>query len=202
MANLFSSTNYPTNEPTLEEFGIPIVAGDYTAWKRTDLGSDYAPDSYSFSYKARLEDSGSTVISITASESGTDYLVEIGQSTTSSYTVGIYHWDAYITRTSDSERVRVDYGQWQVVPNLSTSTSDPRSHNKKVLDAIRAVIENRATQDQMSYSIAGRSLSRMGPDDLFMFEGIYQSKVLKEQRQLRIKEGLGNDGIILSRLPT
>ena len=202
MANLFDSSNYAEVEPTLEEFGTPIVAGDFTAWKRSDLNSEYVNSSYTLSYKARLENSGSTVITITASASGSDYLVEVGQSTTASYTVGIYHWDAFITRNSDSERVRIKYGRWEIVPNLSTSSADPRTHNKKVLDAIEAVIENRATQDQMSYSIAGRSLSRMDPQSLFEFQAIYKSKVLQEERQLRIKHGLGNRGIILTRLPT
>ena len=202
MANLFDSSNYAEVEPTLEEFGTPIVAGDFNAWKRSDLNSEYVNSSYTLSYKARLENSGSTVITITASASGSDYLVEVGQSTTASYTVGIYHWDAFITRNSDSERVRIKYGRWEIVPNLSTSSADPRTHNKKVLDAIEAVIENRATQDQMSYSIAGRSLSRMDPQSLFEFQAIYKSKVLQEERQLRIKHGLGNRGIILTRLPT
>ena len=77
MANLFTSTNYPETEPA------EIVAGDRVAWKRTDLGTDYDPSSYALKYSARLEDSGSTEIEITASESGTDYIIEVGQSTTS-----------------------------------------------------------------------------------------------------------------------
>jgi len=136
MANLFDSTNYRTLEPTLETYGHPIVAGDYLAWKRSDLNSDYSNSSYSLSYKARLEASGSTLITISASASGADYLIEVGQSTTASYTVGIYHWDAYITKDSDSERVRVDHGQWEIIENLASATTDPRSSSKKVYDAV------------------------------------------------------------------
>ena len=71
MADLFDSTNYPTTEPEI------LVIGDRWLWKRTDIGSDYAPSSYALSYNARLLGTGSTTFSITASESGTDYIVEV-----------------------------------------------------------------------------------------------------------------------------
>ena len=85
MANLFDTGNVPTTEPAT------IVAGDLLQWKRTDLGTDYANGSYTLSYKARLEGTSagsSVVITITASASGDDYLVSVGQSTTASYTAG------------------------------------------------------------------------------------------------------------------
>ena len=202
MANLFDSANYSEHEPTIEEFGRPIVAGDYTAWKRTDLNSDYSTSLYTLTYQARLENSGSTNISLTATESNNEYLIEVTSTASASYTVGIYHWDAFITRDSDSARIRVDSGQWEVIANLASATTDPRSQNKKILDAIVAIIEGRASQDQMSYSIAGRSLSRMSIDDLLQFEGVYKARWLREQRELRNKEVGGNDSIILTRLPT
>ena len=200
MANLFDSTNYRTEEPTLEEFGFPIVAGDRLAWKREDLGADYPPASYALTYNARLNGAGSTSISITASESGDDYLVEEGSSTTASYTTGIYQWSASITRSSDSERIQIASGTWEVVENKATSTADPEPFEKTVLDAIQAVIQGRASQDQMSYSIAGRSLSRMDPDDLHTWEAVYKAKWLKLKRMQRAREGRGHDGIIKTRL--
>ena len=152
MANLFDSSNYPETEPA------QFTAGDRITWKRTDLGADYAPASYALKYSARLENSGATEIEITASESGSDYIVEVGQSTSASYKAGVYHWQAYITRTSDSERITIDSGTWEIKPNRDTTASDPRSHAKIVLEAIEKVIEGRATKDQENYSIQGRSL--------------------------------------------
>ena len=202
MANLFDSTNFRTLEPTIESYGYPIVAGDYLAWKKSDLNSDYSNSSYTLSYKARLEDSGSTVITITATASGSDYLIEVSQSATASYTVGIYYWDAYITKDSDSERIRIDSGQWEVIENLATATTDPRSSSKKIYDAVLAVIEGRASQDQMSYSIAGRSLSRMSIQDLIKFEGIYKARWMKEVNESRMRDGLGTSNTIHARLIT
>jgi hypothetical protein len=58
---------------------------------------------------------------------------------------------------------------------------------RKVLDAIQATIEGRASQDQMSYSIAGRSLSRMSIDDLLTFRNRYRAEYNEELKKARIK---------------
>ena len=55
------------------------------------------------------------------------------------------------------------------------------------MDNIEAVLENRATQDQMSYSIAGRSLSRMSVDDLLTFRDRYKTEYNEEIKRARIK---------------
>ena len=114
--------------------------------------------------------------------------------------MGIYQWSAFITKTSDSNRIQVGNGTWEVVENKAVSTADPEPYEKKVLDAIQAVIQGRASQDQMSYAIAGRSLSRMDPDDLHTWEAVYRSKWLKLKRMQRAREGRGHDGIIKTSL--
>ena len=96
MANLFDTTNAATTEPE------KIVAGDRLIWKRTDLNADYANSAYTLKYSARLEGTGSTEIEITASASGSDYLIEVASAVTANYTAGTYRWQAYITRNSDS----------------------------------------------------------------------------------------------------
>tara|TARA_B100001123_G_C15266073_1_gene1008465 strand:- start:268 stop:876 length:609 start_codon:yes stop_codon:yes gene_type:complete len=199
MGNLFDSSQYRTQEPTIEEYGHPIIAGDYLAWKREDLNSDYSNSSYTLSYQARQAGNGTYVITITASASGSDYLVQVGQSTTRPYNVGLYYWDAYITRNSDSERIRIDSGQWEVIGDKATDNADPRTSNQKIYEAVIAVIEGRASQDQMSYSIAGRSLSRMSIQDLIEFEGIYKARWMREVNQSRIKDNLGTKNTIHAR---
>lgn len=192
MANLFDSANYPTSEPA------ELVIGDRWAWKRTDLGSDYPPASYALSYSLRAHESGAE-IEITANESGSEYHVEVASATTAGYTAGDYHWQAYITRSSDSERVVIDRGTVTVKPNLDAADADPRSHVKKVLDAIEAVLENRATADQESYAIAGRSLSRTPIADLLTLRDRYRAEWHREQAAERIKRGLGHAGRVLVR---
>jgi hypothetical protein len=193
MANLFDSTNYPTTEPD------KIIAGDRIAWKRSDLDSDYPIATYSLKYSARLENAGTTEIEITASESGSDYIVEVGQSTTAAYTAGVYHWQAYIIRTSDSERITVDSGTWEVKANRDAATTDPRGHVKKVLDAIEATIEGRASKDQEKYAIQGRELWRTPIPDLILLRDKYRAEYVRETRNERIRNGLGHGGIIKTR---
>ncbi len=193
MANLFDTDNVPTTEPAT------IVAGDLLQWKRTDLGTDYANGSYTLSYKARLEGTGSTVITITASASGDDYLVSVGQSTTASYTAGDYRWQAYITRDSDSERLTIDSGTFEVVANRSASTADPRSHAKTMLDKIESILEGRADGDVSAYSINGRSLTKLDITELLMWRDRYRADYLREVHRERALNGTATGSTVLAR---
>ena len=128
MPNLFDSDNFSTVEPEV------LTIGDRWVWKRTDLGTDYPPSSYALSYNARLQGAGSTAISITASESGDDYLVEVASATTAGYTAGTYSWSAYITRSSDYQRIQIDSGDFIIQKNLASDASDPRTHFEKMVN--------------------------------------------------------------------
>ncbi len=182
MANLFDRDNYPTQEPDL------LIVGDRWTWRRPDLVADYPTADYALTYEFH-EDSGggSHKFTLTATETTDDYLIEIASATTANYSTGDFHWYAFITRTSDSERIAIDDGYAKIELNFADTNADHRSHAKKVLDAIEAVLENRASQDQMSYSIAGRSLSRMSIDDLMRFRDRYRAEYNRELKKWRIK---------------
>ena len=189
MSNQFDSTNYPSQVPT------ELQLGDFWAWKRDNLSTDYPVASYSLSYEFNLID-GAVVsnFTLTASESNDTYIIETAS--TATYTKGNYNWVSYITRTSDSARVKLEEGFVEIQDNYATSSASVRSHAKIVLDAIEAVIENRATMDQSSMSIAGRSLSRLSIDELLTFRDRYKTEYLKEVKQLRIKNKRGSGNTI------
>jgi|TARA_R100000479_G_scaffold43133_1_gene19651 hypothetical protein len=189
LSNLFDSANYPTEVPT------ELQLGDYWAWKKDNLSTDYPTASYALSYEFNLVD-GSTASNFTlnATESNDEYLIEV--SDTTSYTKGNYNWVSYITRSSDSARIKLSEGFVEIQDNYATTSTSVRSHAKIVLDAIEAVIENRANIDQSSMSIAGRSLSRMSIDDLLTFRARYKAEYLKEVKQARIKNGRGSGNTI------
>ena len=186
MANLFDAVNIAETEPA------KIISGDLIQWKRTDLGTDYANGSYTLKYSARLEGTGSTEIQITASASGDDYLISVGQSTTASYTVGIYRWQMYITRNSDSERLTLDTGTFEVVANRDAATTDPRSHARIMVEKIESLLEGRADADVASYSIAGRSLTKLSIDELMTWRDRYKAEYLRELRRERALNGEGS----------
>ena len=62
-----------------------------------------------------------------------------------------------------------------------------------------AVIEKRATKDQESYSLNGRSLTRTSVEELQRLKNNYQAMYNAEVRRERIKNGLGHSGKIKTR---
>lgn len=191
MSNAFDSDNYPTQVPT------ELKLGDYFAWKINNLSTDYPNTGYVLSYEFNLIDGGTPAnITITATNLGADYKVEVASSVTAAYTKGEYNWIANITVNGSSNRVKVGEGFITLQDNYATTTASVRSHAKIVLDAIEAVIENRATMDQSSMSIAGRSLSRLSIDELLTFRDRYKTEYLKEVKQLRIKNKRGSGNTI------
>jgi hypothetical protein len=183
MANLFESANYPSQEPET------LVVGDRWVWQRPDLVTDYPTDQYALTYEFHCDSGGggNHQFTITATETTLAYVVEVASTVTDNYTAHQYKWYAFITRTSDSERVAVDEGMTTLVANYADTNADLRTHAKKVLDAVQAVIENRATIDQSSFSIAGRSLSRMSIDELFTVRDRYRAEYNEEVKKARIR---------------
>lgn len=193
LANLFDSANYPVAEPEA------LVVGDRWAWKRVDLGSDYPPASYALSYSLQLVGDGGHVIAIAASESGDDYIVEVPSATTANYISGDYRWFAFITRSSDSQRVEIASGSLTVTPNTASGHHDTSSHAEVMVRKIESVLQNRADADVSSYSIAGRSLSKMSPQELTTWRDYYKAEVARERRAERIANGLGVNSKVLVR---
>tara|TARA_B110000285_G_scaffold116446_1_gene131963 strand:- start:2427 stop:3017 length:591 start_codon:yes stop_codon:yes gene_type:complete len=183
LSNVFERADYPEKEP------YELVVGDYWAWKKEGLTADYPTGSYSLSYEFHCDSGGggSHQFTINAVEADDIYYIEVASTTTDNYTPHDYIWGAYITRTSDSNRIQVDEGKITLLPNLADTNADLRSHAKIVLDSIEAVIQGRANMDQSSMSIAGRSLSRMSIDELLTFRDRYKTEYLKEVKLARIK---------------
>lgn len=174
----------PTNEP------FEAIIG--TTWEWTRSFDDFPASTWTLTYTFI---NGSNKIQITASADGDNYSVDVQPATTSSYTAGEYHWQAFVTDGTDT--YKVDSGRLKVVDSYAANaTLDDRTHVKKVLDAIESVIENRATLDQQSYSIAGRSLSLTPLSDLILLRDRYKSEYEKLLRQEKIDNGLGHSGTI------
>jgi len=193
LANLFDTTNAATTEPET------IVAGDRLIWKRTDLNADYANSAYTLKYSARLEGTGSTEIEITASASGSDYLIEVASAVTANYTAGTYRWQAYITRNSDSQRLTLDSGTWKIITNRDAATTDPRSRSRTMVEKIEAVLEGRAGGDVASYSINGRSLTKIATPELMEWRDRYRAEYMREVRKERARNGKATGSTVLVR---
>lgn len=182
MANAFDSTNAPEGEPS------EVVVGDFLQWKRSDLVSDYPTDLYSLSYVARINNSASE-ITISTTGHTTYFLATALNAATSTYVVGDYSWQAEITRTSDGERVTVDRGSFTVIADLDAENADTRSHAQIMVDKIESLLSGKADSDVASYSIAGRSLTKMSFQDLVSARDYYRAEATKDAANLDAKYG-------------
>lgn len=183
MANLFDVDNAPEGEP------LEVVVGDFIQWKRSDLVTDYPPASYSAQYVARITQGGNTEILITATESANYYLFTVDSVTSEDFVAGYYHWQLEVIQTSSGNRIVVDNGHFTAIPDLDSNGADPRTHSEIMLDKIESLLEGKADSDVSSYSIAGRSLTKLTFAELMEAKNYYQSKVLAEKRSDRIKRG-------------
>lgn len=165
-----------------------IIAGDTIQWTRLDLETTYPSGTWTLKYAFR----GISVIAPAL----TGYSVLIKAEDSAKIKPGEYWWDAYITKGSGStlERYRVGHGRMTVKPDLEgiQGQYDGRSHARKVLDAIEAVLENRATSDQLSYTIGAgnstRQLAMIPHSELLEFREKYRQEVRDEIRAEEIAE--------------
>jgi hypothetical protein len=134
----------------------------------------------------------SAAFNVTAVQSGTseDYLVTIESSDTASKSAGDYAWQAWVTK--GTEKDMVSSGTSTLKTSLTDgSATDTRSHAAKVLDAIEAVIESRASKDQEEVEIVGRKLKNTPLEDLLTLRSKYKAEVEAEETAEDVANGLG-----------
>ena len=180
----------PTTEP------LTFTAGDTLTWSKSF--SDYkASEGWVLSYLVANTESTFT---ITAASAGDGFLITQTSEATAEWPAGDYTWHAFVTQ--GAERHTVGYGSLTVHPNYAIHTSgiDARSHVKKVLDALEAMLEHKATQDQLSYSIgtgsSSRTLARLSPEQVLEWYNRYKLLYAQELKAERIAKGLSHKGNI------
>jgi hypothetical protein len=183
MANLFDAANAPEGEP------LEIVVGDFIQWKRSDLVQDYPLASYSAQYVARITGGGSTEVTIPATETDGTYVFTASSSTTSGFEPGYYHWQLEVIQTSSSNRLVVDRGEFTALADLDVKGSDPRSHAQIMIDKIESILQGKADSDVGSYSIAGRSLTKMSFAELMTARDQYKAEFQQEVVKDRARRG-------------
>ncbi|KIC15007.1 hypothetical protein [Leisingera sp. ANG-Vp] len=102
-------------------------------------------------------------------------------SATADWKPGHYRYELRASKGADV--ITVEAGEVRVAPNLSAQVAgyDGRGHVQRVLDAIEAVIENRATIDQQSYQINNRSLQRTPLGELMKLRDRYRAELASKK---------------------
>ena len=159
---------------------FPVEVADYSA-----------ADGWTLTYRLVPQVSG-TVISFDATADGTGWRAEVSSTTTATWTAGTYAWFASVSKAG--ERATVDSGTVTIKPNPATATtSDNRTHARKMLDAIEAALEQRATRDQLDLielSIYSRT-TRRGPAVLLEARNRYTIEVQREAAAAGLRPGAG-----------
>lgn len=190
MANLFDPTLAPEGEPT------EVVVGDFIQWKRSDLVADYPPSLYSAEYVARITGGGSTEIKLPGTGTDTHYLFTVDSATSSVFLPGLYHWQLEITQTSSGNRVVVDIGDFTAIPDMDSNQADPRIHAEVMVDKIETILAGKADSDVASYSIAGRSLTKLSFQELLDAREYYKREVNYHNNKELLKRGKSNGSTI------
>ena len=193
MANLFLAANAPEGEP--EE----IVVGDFLQWKRSDIAQDYPTSSgYTAEYVARITGGGSSEIKLPQAAGSTDnfYLFTVDSTTSAEFVVGKYHWQLEITQTSSGNRIVVDIGDFTAIPDMDNNQADPRIHAEIMLAKIESLLQGKADSDVSSYSIAGRSLTKLSFSELVEARDYYRREIVQHENHELVKRGKKNGSTI------
>lgn len=190
MANLFDAANAPEGEPR------EVVVGDFIQWKRSDIAVDYPPATHSAEYVARITGGGATEIKLAGTEGADYYLFTVDSVTSAEFLPGKYHWQLEITQTSSGNRIVVDIGDFDAIPDMDVNQADPRIHAEIMIDKIESILEGKADSDVSSYSIAGRSLNKLSFDELMTARDRYKGELVRHENKELVKRGKSNGSTI------
>ena len=116
------------------------------------------------------------------------FVVALASADSSGWTAGGYNCSVYVDDATNRYPVTQKYVE--VKPNLfGGSAVDSRSTARQTLAALDAAILGSATSNQMSMSIAGRSIQRMGLEELIKARRQFESFVADEDKAQRIIDG-------------
>lgn len=191
MSDPFDLATAATVEP------VKFTSGDLVQWRQTDLES-FASAAYSLTYVFRPAGGGDD-ITVTGTVVSTEFHITLASSITATMKAGRWHWQSYLVRVSDSERINLSVGKVDVLPDLTTVADDTRSHASRMLDQIEALIEGRGTTDVESYTIGGRQINKMSAAELTAWRTYYRNEVDAENDDDRRRNGLPSRNTIRAR---
>lgn len=189
-------------------YGLPAiparhVAGDFLTWERS---LPEFPSSAGWALRYALSTPTVQIPLIHGSSSviiqdagGGAWTVSAPAGTTAAWAAGSYQYQEYVQKAGGAERRTLASSRVEILPNLAAGAADLRSTDRKMLEALEALAVGKATKDQLSYSIAGRSITRLNPDELIRWTDYYRARVAREEAAERASLGLGGQPVALGR---
>ncbi|WP_296652863.1 hypothetical protein [Paraburkholderia sp.] len=120
---------------------------------------------------------GPKAIGFSSTDSGSQHQLLVDAATTAAWPAGQYLFS--LRAVSSGTVLEIESGMVTVEADLSTMAdgTDARVHAQRVLAAIEAVIEKRATMDQERYTINNRELHRTPIGDLLKLRSYYRAEL-------------------------
>jgi hypothetical protein len=184
------------------DFLETIIAGD-TLDFTVEVVDFPASDGWTLKYRLtpRFTTPTQTPIDLTATTNadGERYDIQVAPATTVGWKAGFYTWARWVEKAGARQTLN-ESGQLEVKadPALTAQGYDSRSHPRKVLEAIEAVIESRASQTQremVAYTIGSRSQTLDAQESkaaLLELHSKYKWLVANEDALDKIAVGLPN----------
>ncbi len=176
-----------------------IRGGDVVQW--TKSLPDYLPSAWTLVYTFTIQATTTARVQVTATDNGDDtHLATMSivntQALDPAATGSPFNTVRWIARVNDGTNYHtVGSGTMRVLPDLAAATSgfDDRSHVKKVLDLIQAVIEGSATRAYLADTTGDRSIQYKTDEELIVMHKRYLMLYEKELQAERIAAGLGGN---------
>jgi len=168
-----------------------ITAGDTFNPAPTVTPGYPASAGWVLTYRLIPQTAGLPVITLVCSPSGDDHQPNAAASVTKLWQPGPYTWASFIERAGES--YALEQGQLTLLPDPRTMAAgvDGRSHEQRMVDLLRDLIEDRAGTDAAEVEIAGRRVKKMSPGELMHWLAVYEQRLATADARARLAAGLG-----------
>ncbi len=184
-----TSEDIPTVEP------LEITKGSTVRWNKT-ISHYKADDGWVLTYAFR----GDVVLNVTGVPDGANHSITLSVTETSKLNAGSYWWQSYATK--GSERFDVDSGTLQVLVDFAVllgGSYDGRTHEKKVLDALKATLEGRSTTLDQEVRVNGKQVKFYDMSEILVLYDRFRAYVASQENEERIKNGQGSSSNVFVR---
>jgi len=164
-----STSEYPEGPPDI------LYSGGFWAWKREISGITYSE--YSLTYQLTPFGGGSPV-EVEATAEAAQFTVAVDGTLTP--TAGRYSWRELLLKTGSTGTQVIASGLIEVRPDPATDTTDPRTPEQVVLDAINDLLAGKFSQDVQSATVRGRSIIHMSIEELLAAKSAYEALVAQD----------------------
>lgn len=166
-----------------------VIAGDH--YEFTEAYGEYPATS---GWTAKLYLVGINPQSVNATPDGSSFKFTIPSTVSKDWTPDLYR--ASIRVTLAGVEHTVDESTIEVIQNPATAPpgTDIRTHARKVLDAIKATMEGRATKEHESSMVGPpggmqTQVSLLSPQDLVYWFNVYSTMVDREEQEDLVNKG-------------